>query len=179
MSKQVASDAPTVSVERQWPSSQRAKWTVTLEFGFVAGRVQCIGFSVRSTLVSESFTPALLRKIPIRKLIDEVLDNPTRELVQLAGLPPFNLLTDLASAGLEALRRPKSRAKAERGRPVVYGSEHYARVAEIYRASSRAPTQTVADEFDVNRTTAANWVRRCRQLGLLNPVGTIDVRGKR
>ena len=50
--------------------------------------------------------------------------------------------------------------------------EHYRQVAEVYDEAIDAgdpPTQAVAETFDVPYTTAARWVRRARDLGLLPP----------
>jgi hypothetical protein len=52
-----------------------------------------------------------------------------------------------------------------------YPDEHWMAVADAYREAaskgSRAPTATVADIWGIKRNTAAAWVRKCRQLGLL------------
>ena len=50
--------------------------------------------------------------------------------------------------------------------------DHYKQVAEVYDEAIEEgdpPTQSVAEAFDVPYTTAARWVRRARQLGLLPP----------
>jgi transposase len=51
-----------------------------------------------------------------------------------------------------------------------HSSEHYQQVAEVYDEAIEAndpPTQAVAEAFGVPYSTAARWVRRTRQLGLL------------
>lgn len=62
---------------------------------------------------------------------------------------------------------------ARRGRPPMYGPEHWRQVAtvyaESYQSGSGTPTQEVADKFKVSKSTAAKWVHRCREMGLLNP----------
>jgi transposase len=48
--------------------------------------------------------------------------------------------------------------------------EHYAEVAEVYRTAYRlqqSPTQAVADQFKVEKSTAAKYVARARERGLL------------
>jgi transposase len=45
-------------------------------------------------------------------------------------------------------------------------------VAEVYRrahAVTNSPTQAVADHFERPRSTAAKWVQRAREEGLLGP----------
>lgn len=53
-----------------------------------------------------------------------------------------------------------------------HAPDHYEQVAEVYDEALEAgdpPTQAVAEAFDVPYTTAARWIRRCRQLGVLPP----------
>lgn len=50
--------------------------------------------------------------------------------------------------------------------------EHYAQVAEVYDEAldgGDPPTVSVAEAFAVPYSTAARWIRRARQLGLLPP----------
>ena len=58
-----------------------------------------------------------------------------------------------------------------RGGVPLYQPEHFASVAETYRAAfaagSAAPTKAVAQAFSVSRSTAAKWVARAREMGLL------------
>lgn len=53
-----------------------------------------------------------------------------------------------------------------------HATSHYEQVAEVYDEALDAgdpPTRAVAETFDVPYTTAARWVRRTRDLGLLPP----------
>jgi len=58
-----------------------------------------------------------------------------------------------------------------RGRPRLYSDDHYARVAGVYLRAlddhRRDPTVAVAQAWEVSRSTAAHWVMRARQSGLL------------
>ena len=57
------------------------------------------------------------------------------------------------------------------GRPPIYDAAHFVRVAEVYNAHLIRPTSTVADSFGVTKTTAAKWVSRCRERGLIPLAG--------
>lgn len=119
-----------------------------------------------------------MRRIPIGLLIDEALTHPPKELIELAGLPQFNSLAALRDAGLSLLRQQKPKTSSGRGRPVKYGPEHYAEVARIHSENPGRPTQAVAEAFEVNRTTASNWVRKARELGLTVDLRAAPIRGE-
>lgn len=77
----------------------------------------------------------------------------------------------LARAGGDsAVRRPDRKRPGRAG----HGDDLYRSVArrysELQRAESRAPTQTIAEEYGCARNTAAGWVRRARAKGFLPPV---------
>ena len=58
------------------------------------------------------------------------------------------------------------------GRPPMYGPEHFAKVASIYReayAAGKTPTRVVARRFKTTEAAAAKWVAKCRTIGLLPP----------
>lgn len=152
-------------VEILWPSGQ-SEWSVKFAFGFVGGRIRCVGMSVLAITGASAFSAARLREIPSARMIEEILAFPPRELVKRAKLPPFNSMGQLQEVGLSRLR-VGSKIYCGRGRPTEYGEDHYREVARVYRSSLSKPTQAVAEAFDVKRTTAANWVRTARQLGLL------------
>jgi hypothetical protein len=66
----------------------------------------------------------------------------------------------------------KTFVKRGRGRPPLYGREHYAAVAAAYEAHEQggghAPTEAVAKVFGVQRSAAAKWVATARsKYGLL------------
>lgn len=70
-----------------------------------------------------------------------------------------------ASVGASVARRG--------GRPRLYGPDHHALVAAIYRAAVAAgradPTKATAEWFGVARSTANKWVARARAEGALEP----------
>jgi hypothetical protein len=65
-------------------------------------------------------------------------------------------------------RYAKDARRPRRGSPVT--DEHLRRVAALYRAALERgdpPTQTVGDEMHAGRSTAARWVAKARERGLL------------
>lgn len=48
-------------------------------------------------------------------------------------------------------------------------SDHLGRVAEVYLSADHAPTQAVADAFNVAHRTAGLYVQRARRAGLIPP----------
>lgn len=156
-------------VYRQWPK-RRPRFEIGLRFALVSGLVRFTGFQVLDKEAKEPFLNAsAIRKLPIAAMIREELLFPGEELSRLAGLSRSYAFGDLSEfgLGLESRPKPKGKQTASRGRPRKYFREHYEHVASIYRANPGAPTTAVAREFQVNRTTAANWVRKARQLNLL------------
>lgn len=153
----------------EWTDTQGFEWQVSLRFAMVGGKVRCTGFTLGSTSDEKPVTTTILRSVPVGRLIDDVLRDPPRELYRLADLPPFNTLQRLAEVNLSLLK-PREDAlepSLPRGRPRKYGADHYAEVARVYLGATRRPTATVAAHFDVSPTSAANWVRTARELGLL------------
>lgn len=55
--------------------------------------------------------------------------------------------------------------------PKKYGAAHFREVAEVYLDAliGGKPTLAVAERFVVSKSTAAKWVARARQIGLLDP----------
>jgi hypothetical protein len=156
-----------------WVDEQNFKWLVSLTFSVVDGALTCTGFEVVSDSDQHPLTSTVLRKIPLGRLIDEALRDPSAELLAMAGLPTMNYLETLAAHGLGLMRERTPKSLSTRsGRPVKYESDHYAVVASIYLKAHRHPTEAVAHYFGVPRSRAANWVRRAREIGLITPVGS-------
>jgi hypothetical protein len=74
-----------------------------------------------------------------------------------------------AAAGTPLPRDGASHRPGRKGHPL----SHYARVAKVYldalQRGDRNPTQRVADDATVSRSTAAGWVRGARERGYLPP----------
>lgn len=89
----------------------------------------------------------------------------------------------LAAAGeLRAIARrnvaPKKPASEERSRKTPPYEEVANRYRELTRAGVRHPSAQLADEMGVSLTSAWNWMRRCRELGLLAPAPGQGVAGE-
>ncbi len=73
----------------------------------------------------------------------------------------------LVHSGLEGRSAPKAPGR------VGYPDEHWQAVADGYQEfltkGERAPTALIGELWGVSRNTAAGWIRKCRQLGLLPP----------
>lgn len=151
-----------------WKDHADREWLITLTFELVGEMVGCTGFRVSSRDGNHSVSASLIREIPIAGLIDQVLEEPSPKLLNLAGLPTINELRALASRGLGLMKEESSsQVHSMKGRPPVYGPDHYATVAQIYQITPRRPTEAVATHFGVPRSRAANWVRKARALDLI------------
>ncbi len=159
-----------------WDDAEGSHWQVSLRFALVGEVVRCTGFAIVSTDDQTPVTSTLVRSVPVGTLIDEVLTDAPRDLIRVAGLPPFNTVSRLAQTNLGLTRSRDEDATEERrrGRPFKYGADHYAEVARLYMEAPTRPTARVAAHFDVPRTRAANWVRTAREMGLLERGYTKD-----
>jgi transposase len=134
-------------------------------------------------------TTSVLRSIPLARLTEQALWEFARTYGAAAsGAPEGEFEREYAKAfspefakatGEEQRRRFfEDRAAAARaataakrgpGRPRLYDDEHFAEVARVYREHSGgpAPTKAVAESFQTSKATAAKWVARARDMGLL------------
>lgn len=174
---------PRLQAELQWPDATKGPWTITLWFGEVQGRMECVGFDVRAFRTLPDGRPAgyfdrdpepllasRLREIPFRRLVNEHLEQFAEHLTDVSEQGGREALG--VEKPLQALAHTPSRKRA--GRRPEYGPDHFRDVARIYSAAYTAgldsPTQTVADRFQVSKSTAAKWVAQARhQMGFLPP----------
>jgi hypothetical protein len=142
---------------------RRGAYEVTLHYARGYERHECVGVDVRSverTAPTNHLRPiaaSALRALRIGELIDD--HRPIEfVVVEAAGEPPVGLVVEERGRG---------------GRPPLYTAQHWDEVAETYRkafAEGRlTPTRAVARRFNVPPSTAAKWVSRCRNFGLLPP----------
>jgi hypothetical protein len=163
---------------------------VVLRFAWVDGRAECVAMEVGADLGDpdapdpQPLTATNLRSIQLGELREQAA-RAYRETVIAASEAAGFLNTDTPTPADErALATLRERGRAERsvasakplrgrtGRPVERGPEHLAQVAKVYRDAFRAgerPTKVVAETWKVSRTTAAKWVARAREAGLLGP----------
>lgn len=138
---------------------------VTVHFAILDGRHEPvlleIGADFDSARDPRPISAAEVRSIPIGEIVAE------------AGWLLRRYIREIAAGDVEANERTRARARnaqvAVEGTGRLYGIDHWQEVARIYREamSTRQPTLVVSEHFHVSRSTAAKWVRRCRDLGLL------------
>lgn len=161
----------SVDVRLGWQDQEGLPWGIALRFAVIDGKVQCAGFEVHPVGGNRPVTAALVRSVPVGRLVAEVLRDPPLAFTHLSDQPPFSALVTLAGQR-DPRVSPESESgiddKPRPGRPRKYGPEHYARVAQIYLEATTKPTKRVAEHFDVPVTRASNWVRTARDLGLLD-----------
>ena len=145
--------------EGHWPPTSEdgdSPWRVRLDLDVVEGRLECTHFEMwmGATEAGVPVTTTALRGVPLGSLVE----GATHHVRALAEQ------YEPVAAVAEVIPTKPPRM----GRPPVYNAEHWKGVAATYRkAGGRKPTMAVANAFGVSRSTAAGWVRRCRELGEL------------
>ena len=130
------------------------------------GIPRCGELELRQPEGGEPITSELLRKIPVARFMREALEAVAMELESSpAGISTASLRRqDAPPPKLEHVRGPR------RGSPLT--EDHLRRVAEVYQAAVEQgdpATQTVANEMHAARSTAARWVAKARERGILGP----------
>lgn len=138
-----------------------------LEIEFVDGapRVR------RIELAGEHITGETLRRLQIGRLTRQAVAGAflSAQRAEVDGQPALIIDQSRTEAAANAYneyvqdaRRPRS------GAPLT--DDDLQNVADLYRAAladGRPPTQTIANEMHASRATAARWVARARERGLL------------
>lgn len=168
-----------------WPDPERGPWLIELDFAFLEGRPECVGFHIRSVVhdealeatgIADRLTPTpltrlTLRQVPLGRFVTEERQRTAASLRGGAG-DPANLPAE-SEVMQEWARRWAEGSGRKVGRPVEYGPEHWPKVAEVYRdaraVGSERPRMDVAKHFRVSPSAAAKWIARCRAEGLLPP----------
>jgi hypothetical protein len=183
MPKTVMQEYPGQS-ERLWPDETSGPWTITLTWEERADVIACTGLALRlrSGEQDASVTAALVRSLPVGKLISEAKDlrfgqagGHLVEAIDRGDAEAFLTdpgFEDLAGPDFIAGLRNASAvwAQAKRGRPFEHDLSHYARVALIYSKAAKAgrpPRQAVAEELHTSESNASRWIRQARDFKLL------------
>ena len=118
-------------------------------------------------------TRELLRKIPITKLLATAMKTPL-VYFKIGEPPPGGGAKIEPPTSVERAKFYESYAQGarrpRRGSPLT--DDNLDKVAKLYRSAVERgdpPTQTVADQMQVARSTAARWVSAARSRGLLGP----------
>jgi hypothetical protein len=131
------------------------------------GVARCTALELRQLEGGDPITGSTLRELPSpTRLLREALAAVAGEVQALPGggaRGDFSGRADVADFERH-VRRPR------RGSPLT--NEELERVVTIYRAAldrGDPATQAVADELHLARSTAARWVAKARERGLLGP----------
>lgn len=152
-------------------SHRHETWALTVHFGEIDGRLECVGLDVRSfkehqgELIPlgdhlERLSASLLREIPVASKVTaarSILGFAARRKAKQSRTPARTRRA-LERFDPSAVRRP------------AYSDDHWQEVAEVYRAAWQVagrPTKAVRDHFHVSQSTAAKWVTTCRARELL------------
>ena len=110
--------------------------------------------------IDPTITTDLLRQLPLRQLRKMV------ELWEERDIDPESLL-----------RRDVLEPFTTERPPGGWGDDHYQRVADAYRNAKQAPTQAIADRWNVSRAAASKWIKEARKRRLLGYPTRIGVAG--
>ena len=144
-------------------------YLVRLRYAFMAGRLECTELKVSA--LDRPITASQVRRIPLHGLRanDRV---SAREMV--AEMMKSGVLTDAERA--KARERLPGYERATPGRPRIT-VELLIEVAEVYLGATAKPTTAVCEHFkgtpnQVSYSTAAKWVMKAREAGLIPPART-------
>jgi hypothetical protein len=92
----------------------------------------------------------------------------------------YEFTEDADAAAFVGALAEELRERVEQSRS-PYPPEHWEKVARVYSVAvathDPAPVRRVAEELDVKRSTARNWVATCRRLGYLPPTDARKAKG--
>lgn len=148
---------------------------LTMDMAVERGELVCKSLLIQPIGNDEAITTSLLRKLPLRRIIEEVAGpRAAFRLVQKPGGGLERRPAILTDAGKQAWTSAYEKAaKADvprRGKRVT--DERLERVAEIYlsaKAQGQHPTQSVVTALNTSRSNASRWVAEARRRGLLEP----------
>jgi hypothetical protein len=161
--------------EMGWPDERRGPWFVRANWVKIGGRQECVGLTFwhgargdRQSVVDYDPLPGgptpisamEFRSLPIGEIIATLREKAyKRDADRRVHSPGLTVFSDaLGVMGLAQWAEPR------RGRPPLYGPEHFVDVARVYTEAwegSNAPTQAVADHFDVTRSAPPYRVASC------------------
>jgi hypothetical protein len=165
-----------------WPDERKGPLAVSFHWAEIAGRAECVGIDIR-TFVEEPpprklrttgpaglqpVTASGIRRIPLTRLMDRARE--AKGTASYLTAKRLKYVTEKARARarehLPLFEKPPRKGRG--GRPPEYDRAHFEQVAKIYRKAPTAKrTKAVADFFTVSSSAAAKWVRRARDMGLI------------
>lgn len=131
-------------------------------------RAHCAEVRVRALALGEPVTREVLRNIPLRRLLNDAVAGASMKVTET--LPDgAQVIEPLTAAEREALDE-RFGHRPRRGSPMT--DANLRAVADRYKEAldrGDPPTQSVARELNVARSTAARWVTKARERGFLGP----------
>lgn len=151
-------------IERLWPDEEAGPYLLAITLDGVGDRLEVVGVEMWGCEPvpaswerrSPAADPQPITSVAIRLPLDRV----ATEAMRLIPTPRRT----------ERPQPPKPSGRI--GRPPTYGKSHFGEVAAVYNAALAArqnPLAELSARFGISKTSAANWVSRCRILGLLPP----------
>jgi hypothetical protein len=107
-------------------------------------------------------TTGLLREVNLSGIADDTKASLANFFNWWAGIDP-DRRRQLEDRADELRNAPPSR----RGRPPLYGVDHWKNVAAIAGGDVLNPTKAVVKHFTVTPSTANKWIKKARSLGFV------------
>jgi hypothetical protein len=136
-----------------------------LTFKVIDGAPQCREVRVTSTDHGRE-----VRRSDLQFAIEDYLEWATlcvAQPVASTAREDGRLVMTLDPRGLDAFRSTVRRARRTTHRRGP-SDEQLRAAADVYRAAEHAPTQAVADRFEIAHRTASLWIKRAREKGMLS-----------
>jgi hypothetical protein len=145
---------PEIRDDERGYSYRQVDRTAVYKFEMQDGVPRCVSVSLGSPPGLEEIRPDDLRKVQIEAALAAILD-----FFAGTNAQGFHAYPVVRKAGVELVRKRKRRALTE---------EVLREVAVIYEDNiDSAPTQAVADHFDIELRTASLRVKRARESGYI------------
>jgi hypothetical protein len=112
-------------------------------------------------------------RLRVALLRDRALEQLRREpeMLQIAERFGMKVTTRDRRNAADLAAKATSKTGRKRGRPPLFGPEHFAEIAReciaLYREGRRGIRATLAKERKVSEATVRDWVKRARELGYL------------
>jgi hypothetical protein len=162
-----------------WEDRDGDQWRLLLRWKRVDGRIECGGFEFDSTRGSaedheippgfrgkpKAVTTTILRDLPISTIIEDTKRSQADFLDWWARMDPGR--RDQLEQRADELRE----ASRSKGRPPVYGPDHWKIVSALAIHADEqglTPSRHVANNYPgkkVSVSTASKWIRKARALG--------------
>lgn len=164
-----------------WPDPMHGPWILRFHLAEVDGRVACVGVDLRSFREDRDNRPVnrragllpvtstVWREVNVASEIREALADHEAVLAHAAYFAEeaTDRAREVARARLDEYR---ATVEARRGGRPPISPEHLEEVVGVYSRALDAgqpPRAAVAEHFLVSPSTAAKWIARAREIGLL------------